>query len=236
MRHPIRWLVVLVVLAALVAGLDRLAAHVAAGRIATAVQTDAHLAHKPKVDVHGFPFLTQAVGGKYNRIEVTAADVFDSLGSSLTTVNFEGVHISASNALDGKVGQIPVDHVTGSVRVSFSDVEAASHIPGVKVQPVAGQPDELEVGESVDVAGLSVAASVIAHVSASGNTITLKATDVRLPAGAPVPSGVLDQIRSHAGFSVTVPGLPTGVRLTGVTVGADGVTATLRADDIVLTH
>jgi hypothetical protein len=47
---------------------------------------------------------------------------------------------------------------------------------------------------------------------------------------------VLDQIRSHAGFSVTVPGLPTGVRLTGVTVGADGVTATLRADDIVLTH
>jgi hypothetical protein len=236
MRHPVRWLVTLVVLVGLAVGADRVAAHVAAGRIATAVQTDAHLPHKPKVDVHGFPFLTQAVGGKYDRIEVTAADVFDSLGSSLTTVNFEGVHIPPSNALAGKVSQIPVDHVTGSVQVSFADVEKASHIPGVKVQPVTGHPDQVEVGESVDVAGLSVAASVVANVTASGDTISMKAIDVKLPADVPVPSAVLDQIRSRAGFKVTVPGLPTGVRLTGVTVGAGGVRATLRADDVVLTH
>jgi hypothetical protein len=46
----------------------------------------------------------------------------------------------------------------------------------------------------------------------------------------------MDQVRSRAGFTISVPGLPRGVRLTGVAVGANGVTVTVRADDITLSR
>jgi hypothetical protein len=245
MRRPLRTLVVLAVLAALLVGADRLAAHIAADRIATAVQTDAHLPHKPKVDVHGFPFLTQAARGRYDRIQVTATDVFGSVtgiahgaaeDGSVTTVDFDGVHIPPSAALAANVHDIPVDHVKGAVAVSFADVEAASHVPGLRVHPVAGHPDQASIDESVSVAGLAVQAGVVAAVSVSGNTITLKAVDVQLPANVTLPAAVSDEIRAHAGFSVKVPGLPSGVRLTGVAVGGSGVTATVQADNIVLTR
>jgi hypothetical protein len=176
---------------------------------------------------------------------VTASDVFNSVGGSdgagrgsVSTVDFEGVHISPSRAVAGDVREIPIDHVTGRVDVSFADVEAASRVPGLTVRAVPGHVDQVAVGESVSVAGLSVTVGVVATVTSSGNTITLRATDVQIPGGVaiPIPDSVLDQIRSRAGFSVQVPGLPSGVRLTSVAVGLDGVVATLRADGVVLTR
>jgi hypothetical protein len=242
-RHPLRSLVIAaVVLVGLAIGADRVANHVAEGRIAAVLQSDAHLAHKPTVTVHGFPFLTQAVGGTYDRIEVKASDLFDSVtglhGStgSVSTVNFDGVHLPVSKALSGDVDEIRVDRVTGSAVVAFSDVEKASGVPGLRIGAVVGQPDQARLSESVDVAGVSATAEVTARVSVVGNGVKLEPVDVSLPAGVSLPAAVLDQVRSRAGFTVTVPGLPRGVRLTGVSVGPAGVTVAVRADDITLTR
>lgn len=244
MRHPLRSLVIAaVVLVGIAIGVDRLANHVAEGRIATVLQSDAHLAHKPTVTVHGFPFLTQAVGGRYDRIEVKASDLFDSVAGlpptsgstgSVSTVNFEGVHLSAAKALSGKVGEIRVDRVTGSAVVSFADVEKAAKLPGLKVSAISGQPDKARLTETVTAVGVSGTADVVARVSVVGNALKLDAVSVSLPAGVSVPASVLADIRSHAGFTISVPGLPHGVRLTGVAVGANGVAVTIRADNIVL--
>ena len=87
---------------------------------------------------------------------------------------------------------------------------------------------------SVTVAGVSASADVVARVSVVGNTLKLDAVSVSLPAGVSVPAAVLADIRSRAGFSISVPGLPRGLRLTGLTVGPGGVTVTIRADNIVL--
>jgi hypothetical protein len=243
MRHPLRSLViVVVVLVGLAVGADRLANHVAEGRIAAVLQSDAHLAHKPTVTVHGFPFLTQAFGGRYDRIEVTARDLFDSVAGlqggdgSVSTVDFDGVHLPVSKALSGKVDQIRVDHVTGSAVLSFADVENAATLPGLKLTAITGQPGQARLSETVTVAGISATANVVAAVSVVGNTIKLDAVDVSLPAGISLPTTVMDQIRSRAGFAISVPGLPRGVRLTGVAVGANGVTVTVRADDITLSR
>jgi hypothetical protein len=243
MRHPLRSLVIAaVVLVGLAIGADRVANHVAEDRIAAVLQSDAHLAHKPTVTVHGFPFLTQAFGGLYDRIEVKARDLFDSVAGvhsvdgSVSTVNFDGVDLPASKAISGKVDEIRVDRVTGSAVVSFSDVENAAKLPGLKVAAIAGQPDQARLTESVSVAGVSATADVVARVSVVGNGIKLEPIDVSLPAGVSLPSAVMDQVRSRAGFTISVPGLPRGVRLTGVAVGAIGVTVTVRADDITLSR
>jgi len=238
MFHPIRSLITLVVLVGLLVAADRVAAHVAEGQIATAVQSAAGLAHKPTVVVHGFPFVTQAIRGQYDHIEVTALDIFDSTTErgSVTTVNFDGVRIPVSKALSGDIHQIHVDHVTGTVVVAFADIEAASHVPGVTVRAVAGQPGQVAVDESITVAGVAVDAHAIAAVSLAGNTLTLKAIDVQIGGGVAVPPAVLAQLKSQAAFSVRVPGLPSGVHLSGVTVSPDGVSAGLTADDLVLTR
>ncbi len=238
MRHPLRWLIALGVVALLLVGADRFAASLAANRIASVVQDDAHLAHKPTVDVHGFPFLTQALAGRYDRIEVHATDIFDSSPGkgSVSTVNFKDVRIALSKALSGDVHEIHVGALTGSADVSFADVEAASKVPGLTVRPVDGHPDRAAVGESVTVAGVKIDVAVIASVTLDDNVIKLAAVDVTLPAGVSLPSSVLDQVRSRAAFSVRVPGLPAGIRLTAVSVGSNGVIVTLRGDDLVLTR
>jgi hypothetical protein len=243
MRHPLRSLVIAAaVLVGLAVGADRLANHVAEGRIAAVLQSDAHLAHKPTVTVHGFPFLTQAFSGRYDRIEVRARDLFDSaagvagLPSSVSTVNFDGVHLPASKALSGNVSEIQVDHVTGLAVISFSDVEKAAKLPGLKVSAIAGHPDEARLSEALTVAGVSATVDVVARVSLVGNAMKLEPVDVSLPAGVTLPPSVMDQVRSRVGFTISVPGLPRGVRLTGVAVGTSGVTVTVRADDIVLSR
>jgi len=240
MFHPIRSLVALAVLVALLVGADRVAAHIAENQIASAVQTAADLDQKPKVAVRGFPFVTQAVRGYYARIDVTATDIFGrgDVGGrgSVTTVHFDGVHIPASKALSGKVHTIAVDHVTGVVDVAFADIANAAHLPGLTVRAVAGHDDEVLVDESTTVAGVAVNASVTAAVSLSGNTITLKALSVQIPGGLTVPASVLSDLRSHAAFSVRVPGLPSGVRMTGIAVTPDGIDASLQADKLTLTR
>jgi hypothetical protein len=118
--------------------------------------------------------------------------------------------------------------------VSFPDVEKAAKLPGLSVSAIAGQPDEARLTETVTAAGVSANADVVARVSVTGSTLKLEAVSVSLPAGVSVPAAVMDDIRSRAGFTVAVPGLPRGVRLTGLAVGADGVTVTIRADNIVL--
>lgn len=239
LRHPIRTLAILGILIGALAVGDRVAAHAAQRRIATVLQADAHLAHTPKVQIDGFPFLTQAVSGHYGHIEVTADDVFDTAATgpgSITTVSFSGVHLPLSKALGGKVDSVEVDHVTGTADVSFADLAAAAPVPGLALGPVAGHPDELLVSEQSDALGTSTPARVVTTVTASGDAVTLQAQSVELPDGVQASASVVGDLRSHAQFRVALPGLPTGVRLTAVTVGPDGVTASLGADHITLTN
>lgn len=238
MFHPFRALVALAVLLALLVGADRIVAHLAEHRIATAVRTAANLGQQPKVVIRGFPFVTQALRGRYARIDVTATDIFGSGdgNGSVTTVRLAGVHIPASKALSGRVVTIPVDHVTGVADIAFADIARSAHVPGLSVRAVAGHDDEVLVDESTTVAGVAVNASVTAAVSLADNTITLKALGVEIPGGIKLPAAVLSAVRSHAAFSVRVPGLPSSVRLTGISVTPDGVEASLQADHLVLTR
>jgi hypothetical protein len=239
MFHPIRSLVALAVIVGLLVGADRVAAHAAEGRIAQAVQSAADLPSRPTVRVHGFPFVTQAIRGTYDHIEVTANDIFgraDAGRGSVTTVSFEGVHIPASKALSGKVHEIQVDHVTGQVEVAFADIETAAHLPGVTVRAIAGHDNEVSIDEAISFAGATVNASAIASVALAGNTLTLKVVDVQIAGGITVPASVLAGLRTHASFSVKIPGLPAGVKLTAVVVSPDGVIAALQATALTLTR
>jgi hypothetical protein len=237
----LRVLIVLAVLA--VAGLyvaDRIAAHAAADRIATAVQSDAKLADRPRVSVKGFPFLTQALKGRYDRIEVTATDLFkrgDPQGGATFRLEFAGVHIPASEAISGKVRRIPVDRVTGTVAVPFGDLQAAAHVPGLTaLSAVPGGPDQVAVSETASIAGVALAVRLTARVTVGGGSVVVTAQTITAADGSPVPAAVAKEALARAAFSVKLPGLPVGVRLTGVSVTPTGVLVAVGASQLVVTR
>jgi hypothetical protein len=238
MRRTIWALIVLAILAGLGFAGDRYAAHVAAGQIASAVQTDAKLAQKPHVTIQGFPFLTQVANGKYKHIDVTATDIFQrgEPQGSVLKLDFAGVRISLSKALHGDVGTVPVHEVTGTVAIPFSDLLAAANIPGLTIISATPGGNQIKVSEVVAAGPTSVTALVTAGVSVRGGSLVLSALNLTQANGKPVPAAVRQQVLAQAVFSVKLPGLPTGVQMTAVSVTATGLLVTLHADALVLTH
>ena len=81
-------MLVLLVLAALLAAADRYLVHLAERTVAEQAQASADLRTRPTVTIHGFPFLTQAVRGRYARIDVSAGGLFPSHTSGIVTWAF----------------------------------------------------------------------------------------------------------------------------------------------------
>lgn len=236
--RTLRVLVVLVILGGLVFAGDRYAAHVAAGRIASVVQTDAKLARKPHVVIQGFPFLTQVADGKYQHIDVTATDIFQrgEPEGSVLKLDFAGVRIPLSKALHGKVSTVPVTSVTGTVAIPFADLLAAADIPGLTIISATPGGNQINVSEVVTAGPAKVTVLVTAGVTVRGGALVLSALSVNQANGKPVPAAVRQQVLAQAVFSVTLPGLPSGVKMTAVTVTATGLLVTLHADSLVLTN
>ena len=170
--RPTRLIVVVGVIAALGYAGDRVAAHVAGDRIATIVKTDAGLARTPHVVVKGFPFLTQAAAGHYHRINVTATDIFNSgqQPGAVLQLDFADVKIPLSTVLSGKVNNVPVGTVSGTVTIPFANLQAAAGVPGLSIlSGVSGGADEIKVSEVVKVPTGTLTVFLTARVTARGN-------------------------------------------------------------------
>jgi LmeA-like phospholipid-binding len=240
--RPARLIVVVGIVAALGYTGDRIAAHVAADRIATIVKTDAGLAHTPHVTVKGFPFLTQAVSGHYRRIDVTATDIFNTgqPPGSVLQLGFADVRIPLSTVLSGNVNSVPVGTVTGTITIPFANLQAAAGVPGLSIlSGVPGSADEIKVSEVVKVVTGNMTVLLTARVTAHGDSLVVTPLDLTTANGTPVPAAVKKQVLAQAVLTVKLPGLPAGVDISAVSVGSVGseeVLVTLHATNLVLTH
>jgi hypothetical protein len=138
--------------------------------------------------------------------------------------------------LHGDVGTVPVREVTGTVAIPFSDLLAAADIPGLTIISAAPGGNQIKVSEVVAAGPTKVTALVTAGVTVRGGSLVLSALDLTQANGQPVPAAVRQEVLAQAVFSVKLPGLPTGVQLTAVSVTADGLLVTLHANALVLTH
>jgi len=237
--RPVRLIVALGVLAALAYAGDRIAAHVAADRIATIVKSDASLARSPHVTVKGFPFLTQAASGHYHRIDVTATDIFNSgqPPGAVLQLDFADVRIPLSTVLSGKVNNVSVGTVSGTVTIPFANLQAAAGVPGLSIlSGVPGSTDQIEVSEVVKIATGNLTVFVTARVTAHGDSVVVTPLDLTTADGTPIPAAVKQQVLAQAVLSVKLPGLPAGVGVNAVSVTTGGVLVTLHATNLVLTH
>ena len=201
-------LVTLVVLAALLVAADRVTVHYVDRAVADRMQEDGRLDTRPDVEIRGIPFLTQALRGVYDRTDVHVRDLTrNGVTVSRLDVTVLGARIPLREV--GKTQQIPVEGLRATAVVSYYELAHSSGLAGLTVTPA---------GDRVAVTG------TVAGVKATAtSTVTLKGDRILVTAQSIKAGGVSVPLRGVLDFSVRIPALPYGLKLTGAVVRPDGV-------------
>ena len=149
-RRARRWVIALVVLVLLLVGADFGAAAYAEHMISQKARTQLQLTDDPSVTIHGFPFLTQALGGDYSHISVSAAGipVADKLQDVAVNAELENVKAPLSDITNGNTKAITVGELTGSVTIKAADL--ARLAPLDKIKDLRIEPSTSEYVENGD--------------------------------------------------------------------------------------
>ena len=113
-RRVVAALVLAAVLPVLVT-VDRVAASIAERTLATRIQTTQQLRSRPHVTPEGFPFLTQAITGRYRHVDITSTSSITRDGVTIgqAHVHLNNVHVGLGDVLRGTVRDVPVRTGTG---------------------------------------------------------------------------------------------------------------------------
>ena len=222
-------LIALVVLLALAVGADRLAAYVAGQVVASKLRTTAGLATDPAVTITGFPFLTQALAGRYDKIEVEARDV-DRGGVRLSRLHVDllGARIPMRAALSGHVPAVPVEGLRGAVTLTYADLSRGR--TSLRVTPLPG--NQVAVTGRLTLLGATVTAGTRSTVTLSGNSLVITAQSLSIDGQS---SALLDSaIAGKLDLKVPLGTLPYGLRLTSVRITAAGAVVAATSGPTVL--
>ena len=223
-------LIVLLLALGLLFLVDRVGVSIAEGEVADQLAARGGLAGTPEVDITGFPFLTQAVSGRYDevRISLTAEQLGEPAGTR-ADVSLFGVQVPLSDVVSGSVEAIPVEQVDGTATLAYALL--ARELGGDT--QLAPDGDRLRIDRTLDLAGLMVPVTALGTVTLDGRDLVVDVDDASA-AGVDVPGFVLDRAVDVLDFRYQVPELPFGLELTGVDPQDDGVHVRVMATDTVL--
>ena len=210
---------------------DRISLALTQSAVAAQLQTSGGLSTRPHVSIRGVPFLTQAFGGKYDDVAVSATEVTAGGGRlSKLDVSLRGVHVPLSDALSGSVDAVPVDAVRATVLMSYADIDGQLKDRRLTVAPAG---DQLRVSGSVQVLGRTVKASAISTVTLSGSSVVVTAK--RFEVGNTMADrAVTVALAGRFDFVIRIGALPYGLTLSSLRVRPEGVVATADSGPTVL--
>jgi hypothetical protein len=229
-----RILIVFVLAVAVIAVVgDRLAVSAAQRAVSIKVRDAALLGANPTVKITGFPFLTQAVRGRYDKIDVTAHDIHrDGVRIDTIRATFYGVHVGLSAALAGRVNAVPIDRSTGSILLTFADLDsylAKRHLT------VTDRGGALQVEGSLTIAGHALAVSGTYAVSVDGRKLVLSPVASSLRAAGVALSGtVASAVTSALAVSIDTGTLPFGLTISKAVVLPTGIGVDATARGLVV--
>lgn len=217
-----RLLLVLVLLAGCVIGADRGAAWLAARLVATRVQSTEHLAQRPRVLVHGTPFLPQIVRGRLRPEPLPVAEV----DSTLT-----GVRLPLGDVLRRSVSQVDADSVRARVMLRYGDLN--TYLAGRNLSVAAAGPS-LRVTGTARVLGRDFSAAAVSDVAVRDGQVVVTAH--RIETGNSLADTALSAAADarRLDFTLRLGSLPFGLRLTDVRVQPDGLVLTADARAVVV--
>jgi hypothetical protein len=182
------------------------------------------------VDIAGFPFLTQAMAGRYDDVKISlTADELGQPAGTRADVDLHGVRVPLSEVLAGSVQSVPVDRVDGTATLSYALLSS-------KLGPdtrLTREGNRLRITRTVEILGQRLPLTAVGKVTLEGSDLVVH-VDRAAGAGVQVPDFLLDQATRLLDLRYRVPTLPFGLRLTGVTPGAAGVDVRVQASNAVL--
>ncbi|MCW2606659.1 MAG: hypothetical protein JWO60_1352 [Frankiales bacterium] len=223
-------LVTLLVLGVLAVGADRVAVTVAEKAIAEQAQSSGGLAERPDVDVRGFPFLTQAVAGRYDDVRFRTTGAVGQAEVEQLDVRLRGVRVPLSDAVRGDVASVPVDGLSGDVLLSY---DYLSRQAGDGVVVSAGEGGLLRVRGSVEVLGQELSGGALSEVRLDGDDVVVEAREFET--GSDGLDGALEAaLAERLDFRFPVEDLPYDLKLTGLRVRPEGLSLTATSGPTVL--
>jgi hypothetical protein len=222
--------VLLVLLLGLLVLVDRVAVGFAEDRVADQIAEKGALQGTPEVDIAGFPFLTQAVAGRYDdvRIGLTAAELGQPEGTRADLV-LRGVEVPLSAAISGSVREAPVERIDGTATLSYALLSA--QLAGDTTLTREGE--GLRITRTVEILGQRLPLTAAGTLTLDGSDLVVDVEEAT-GAGVDVPGWVLSQAADLLDLRYSVPALPFGLQLTSVTPTEDGVDVGVEATDTVL--
>lgn len=140
MKKPLKiTIITVVVLAGVLVAADYGLAAAAEYQVSKKMKSQLNLASDPSVDIHGFPFITQALAGDYSDISVNATGVpaANTLRDLEVDADLHNVRVPLSQLLSGNVSSVKVDEVDGQVQINASDVGRLLGLPDLTISPVS---------------------------------------------------------------------------------------------------
>jgi hypothetical protein len=222
--------VLLVLLLGLLVLVDRVAVGFAEDRVADQIAEKGALQGTPEVDIAGFPFLTQAVAGRYDdvRIGLTAAELGQPEGTRADLV-LRGVEVPLSAAISGSVREVPVERIDGTATLSYALLSA--QLAGDTTLTREGE--GLRITRTVEILGQRLPLTAAGTLTLDGSDLVVDVEEAT-GAGVDVPGWVLSQAADLLDLRYSVPALPFGLQLTSVTPAEEGVEIAVEATDTVL--
>jgi len=244
--------IVLVVLAIILVGVlfvvDRIAAGAAEDRITEETRTQlaansVKYEGDPKVDVTGFPFLTQVVAGEYKKITISLTrPQIDNVKLNDLTVEASSVKADARDLLNGS-GDVVAGVVSGTASMTWENVRPLLVLAGLPSQIDPSQVDlkvvdnKIEMHLPVSYQGFDVTLIAKGNMVVETGKVRLKLESLTTAQGN-LPKQVNDFIKANQSrlqVSVKLPGLPYNLVVNSVQTTDAGLQVTASAKDVKLT-
>jgi LmeA-like phospholipid-binding len=221
-----KWLVWIVVIVVVLAGLDFGAKALAESKIASQIQSRGFPA-KPSVSIAGFPFLTQVAARDIHQITISSSDI--KAGQvTITSLNVVANSVKVNSSFNGGT----TGPVHGTVLISLgalgNALSAAGPLTGflggggLKVTSVGNT----EVKGSLDLAGGLVSWSATWKVVAAGPD----EIGLHLVSSSGLPSGLASPAQN---IKLPLKSLPLGLQMTGgLNSSSNGIDVDVKADSV----
>jgi hypothetical protein len=220
--------VFLILLVGGVIAADRIGVRMVQNEIGRKVAAQYDLPRQPEVTIHGFPFLTQAVGGEYDRIDVAVGD-YTQQKVTVKDVRIEmhGVRAPLDQVTAGNTANVVVRTATASAIIPY---ELMRQYAPEQITGIAPNGPDLQVDLSGSLGVLPVSGTAVVSVQATKEGVRFTPRSIgtgRLQ----IPVNV---VRQQLAWTVPVRDLPIGSRISRVEVTPDGVRVAATAENVNL--
>lgn len=222
-------LVLLVLVAVGLVAADRLGVRVAQDKIGEQVAAQYDLQRQPDVTIHGIPFLTQAVGGDYDHIEVAIGD-WTEQGVTVTgvKVDMRGVSAPLSEVTKGSSADVTARTATASAVVPYDVIKKEAP---KEVKRIGPKGDDLAVDLTGSILGFPVSGSAVVQVEPTAKGIAITPVSVGSDGSAQVP---LALVKRQLTWVVPVADLPVGSRISDIQPTESGLRVSATAQNVRL--